>query len=365
MGKLLIDGEPPLIVQASLALKIGFNEAMLLQQVHYWLQRSTTTAYGHRWVYNNIEEWQKQFPFWSKDTVRRAIARLKKRGLLVAECLANNSFDRMPYYRIDAETLESIVGCKLQSTEDTVDGNLQSSNMQNAIDIDGNLPASDDCNLQCSDDGNLQSTLDSTETTKEYAETKAVGPGVIVAESSAAPQAANADDAIQPGLFAEDPNPSEQQTGLKAKPQTEAEVIEGVFAYWQKTMDSPKSMLDDKRRKRIRDALKMGYSPRDLCRAIQGCSLTPHNQGKNDRGQPYLGIHVCLKDADQIDRFIANSVSPPVAQPENRAQQQSDGLDAAAAEFAARMAAKYGTPETVQGGYQVPNDGMTIDMNME
>ena len=35
-SKLLID-EPPLQVLPSLALKIGLNEAIILQQVHYWL----------------------------------------------------------------------------------------------------------------------------------------------------------------------------------------------------------------------------------------------------------------------------------------------------------------------------------------
>lgn len=89
--------------------------------------------------------------------------------------------------------------------------------------------------------------------------------------------------------------------------------IEKIFDYWRKTMESPKSKLDDKRRGVIRRALKAGYSPRDLCRAIQGCALTPHNQGVNERGQKYLGIHVCLKDADQIDRFMANAKAPPVA----------------------------------------------------
>ena len=48
-----------------------------------------------------------------------------------------------------------------------------------------------------------------------------------------------------------------------------------------------------------------------LCQAITGCSLTPHNLGKNDRGQRYDGLQVILRDADQIDRFIRNAQSPP------------------------------------------------------
>lgn len=94
---------------------------------------------------------------------------------------------------------------------------------------------------------------------------------------------------------------------------SQADVIQDVFAYWQRRMNTPRSKLDDKRKKTIKVALKMGYTKRDLCRAIQGCSLTPHNQGVNDRGEKYLGLHVCLKDADNIDRFMANSKAPPVA----------------------------------------------------
>lgn len=97
------------------------------------------------------------------------------------------------------------------------------------------------------------------------------------------------------------------------KSTTDAEKIEGIFAYWQRVTGATKARLGDKRVKTIRAALRWGYSPRDLCRAIQGCALTPHNQGVNDRGQKYLGLHVCLGSEDNIDRFMANSKAPPVA----------------------------------------------------
>lgn len=83
-----------------------------------------------------------------------------------------------------------------------------------------------------------------------------------------------------------------------------------VFQYWQETFKHPKAALDKKRGKFIRDALKL-YSIYDCTMAIQGCSLTPHNIGDNDRGQRYDGIHIVFKDADQIDRFIANAKNPP------------------------------------------------------
>jgi hypothetical protein len=84
-----------------------------------------------------------------------------------------------------------------------------------------------------------------------------------------------------------------------------------VFTVWKTTFGHPQAMLDDKRKRVIRQALKLGYSVDQLCQAITGCSLTPHNMGKNDRGQRFDGLHVILKDAHQIERFIRNAQSPP------------------------------------------------------
>jgi len=65
----------------------------------------------------------------------------------------------------------------------------------------------------------------------------------------------------------------------------------------------------------------MGYNVQQLCNAITGCSRTPHNMGDNERGERYDGLHVILKNADQIDRFIRNFHHPP--RKESEAQQRS------------------------------------------
>lgn len=87
--------------------------------------------------------------------------------------------------------------------------------------------------------------------------------------------------------------------------------IEKIFQYWKDIMAHPQAKLDEKRRQSIRSALKSGYSIEELCQAISGCSKTPHNMGQNENGQRYDGLHVILRDADQIDRFIRNHQSPP------------------------------------------------------
>jgi hypothetical protein len=89
--------------------------------------------------------------------------------------------------------------------------------------------------------------------------------------------------------------------------------VENIFEHWKVLMDHPNAKLDEKRKSIINKALKLGYSVSDLCEAIAGCSYTPHNMGDNERGQRYDGLHVILRDADQIDRFIRNCKFPPRA----------------------------------------------------
>jgi hypothetical protein len=103
-SRLLID-EPPLQVLPALAVAVGLNGAIVLQQLHYWIQRSTNVRDGHRWVYNTQDEWQEQFPFWSKDTIERAFRRLRKDGLVVVAKLAPDKRDKTNWYRIDYEKL--------------------------------------------------------------------------------------------------------------------------------------------------------------------------------------------------------------------------------------------------------------------
>lgn len=130
---------------------------------------------------------------------------------------------------------------------------------------------------------------------------------------------------------------SNQSEALKAHSQTTPDPVSELFSYWQQIMDHPQARLDDKRKKSISKALKMGYSVDDLKSAILGCSFTPHNIGINDRSQRYDGLHVILKDADQIDRFIRNAKSPPL---QNRQTVQDQLNNHAASEWAEKKKAE-------------------------
>lgn len=107
MSNLLIS-EHPLMVLPELAKAIGLNEAIILQQVHYWLGRSENIKDGHRWVYNSYPQWQEQFPFWGINTIKRSIYSLEESGLLVSGNYNKAKMDKTKWYRIDYNRLSEV-----------------------------------------------------------------------------------------------------------------------------------------------------------------------------------------------------------------------------------------------------------------
>ena len=107
MRNLLIDDYPILVLPA-LASEIGLNEAIVLQQMHYWLKKSNHNYDGRRWIYNSFPEWQKHFPFWSVMTIKRAVYSLEKQNLLYVGNYNKAKFDKTKWYSINYEKLEGM-----------------------------------------------------------------------------------------------------------------------------------------------------------------------------------------------------------------------------------------------------------------
>lgn len=119
MTSQLLINEPPLQVLPTLALKIGLNEAIILQQVHYWLNPhiNKKCIEGRYWVYNSCESWQQQFKFWSKNTIKRAIASLQHQKLLIVGNFNHDKFNRSKWYSINYEQLQNIESWAHRSTQ--------------------------------------------------------------------------------------------------------------------------------------------------------------------------------------------------------------------------------------------------------
>ena len=93
----------PLVINPALAEKIGLNEAIILQQLNYWLTRTDSgISYdGVQWVYNTYSEWREQAPFFSERTIQRTILNLEKIGIVRSEMLRKSKGDRTKFYTIN------------------------------------------------------------------------------------------------------------------------------------------------------------------------------------------------------------------------------------------------------------------------
>lgn len=101
------------LVRKKLAKAIGLNEAIVLNQLHYWIEKNRRKGKNHYdnsyWVYNTYDEWQQQdFEYWSVDTVKRTFTKLEKLGLVISGNYNKMPMDRTKWYTIDYEKLEEI-----------------------------------------------------------------------------------------------------------------------------------------------------------------------------------------------------------------------------------------------------------------
>lgn len=121
-------------------------------------------------------------------------------------------------------------------------------------------------------------------------------------------------------LQREQDKPSPEETSMRAilplptlpsHPMTRQEHVAFIFNYWKTATGYHAAKHDSARTRWIERALQQGYSVLAVCTAIAGCCKTPFNQGDNDRGQRYDGLHLILRDAEHIERFIQHYHHPP------------------------------------------------------
>ena len=168
MSKLLID-DYPIQVLPKLAKEIGLNEAIFLQQLHYWLNgKNAKTEEGRKWVYNTYESWQKQFPFWSVRTIKRIVSSLYQQKLIIKNNFNKAGFDKTIWYSIDYDALKLVERSSCQNGTSKMT-NCHTTKCQNDTSKMTNCHTT-----KCRND--TTNTIDYTETTTETNKHKAKTP---------------------------------------------------------------------------------------------------------------------------------------------------------------------------------------------
>ncbi|RMC50852.1 conserved phage C-terminal domain-containing protein [Lactobacillus sp. ESL0225] len=104
----------PIVIDTDLAVALGSNgdrEAMVLQQLNYWLHSNIAKKIDSRmWIYNSFENWQKDnFPWLSVRTVRRIFNNLEEKGIVLTGNFNKAGFDKTKWYSIDEDALNDLM----------------------------------------------------------------------------------------------------------------------------------------------------------------------------------------------------------------------------------------------------------------
>jgi hypothetical protein len=101
-----------LVTHPEIALTLGKSEAIFLQQLHYWLTSDNeigTTLDGKRWIYNSYKSWTQNLRIYSESTIRRAISKLEKMGIVLTQNLNKKRSDHTKWYTINYDALKSLI----------------------------------------------------------------------------------------------------------------------------------------------------------------------------------------------------------------------------------------------------------------
>ncbi len=97
-----------------LAQKIGVNEAIVVRNFQFWLQKNKANnknfCEGRFWTYNSLDALCKIFPFWSKDQIRNILKKLTSANILIKGNFNKNIYDKTVWYSINDEILAQLLG---------------------------------------------------------------------------------------------------------------------------------------------------------------------------------------------------------------------------------------------------------------
>lgn len=94
--------------------KTGLNKAIFLNQLNYWIELNEQSGInfedGYYWSYSSYPKMiERDFPYWSVDTLKRAVTSLEKYGIVISANYNSMKMDKKKWYRIDYKRLQEVI----------------------------------------------------------------------------------------------------------------------------------------------------------------------------------------------------------------------------------------------------------------
>lgn len=94
----------------SVACEYGLNEAVILQNIYYWVDKNATNNThfhdGRYWTYNSAVAFTKQFPYFTKRQIQYTLEKLEKHGLILVGNYNKQRFDQTRWYALTDKAYE-------------------------------------------------------------------------------------------------------------------------------------------------------------------------------------------------------------------------------------------------------------------
>lgn len=274
MSNLLLDEEPMIVIPKLAAILGGSDRAIILQQLHYWLNKSGKTIDGRRWIYNTMDEWHDQF-YWIKSirTINNHFKKLEEMGLVITGNYNKKGFDRTKWYTIDYDQLHKMENafcknCKMEHAKVAV---CNEQNLQN--------PFSKNC---------VNNTRDYTETTSE----------------------------------------TTKKNNSRAEPDSVADKTKTIVDYLNEKTDSHYKATTPKTKQLVQARLKEGFTVDDFKTVIDKKTATWLNDNKMNKYlrpltlfgtkfEDYLNEKVKgVPDHNKNDPYYTEKINPMTGQPD-------------------------------------------------
>lgn len=116
----LLINESPLQVLPSLAVALGnINEAIILQQIQYWLKNPKSGRLGEdgrKYIRDTVSEWNIQFPWLTERAIKTRLKSLKDKKIILTANLNKLKYDRTNWYSIDYDALNKLMQMHSEET---------------------------------------------------------------------------------------------------------------------------------------------------------------------------------------------------------------------------------------------------------
>ena len=136
----LLFGTQPLVVSRELAIELGLDSALVIQQFQYWLKINEEAGKNYfeekYWTCSSLDEIQKRdFPFFSKTKLKNIINGLVSNGYLCKKQLNLDKFNHTNFYTINYEKIEEL-GKNCEEKQEKIRQDALEKNKENSQPID-------------------------------------------------------------------------------------------------------------------------------------------------------------------------------------------------------------------------------------